>query len=216
MLANSKALFLKLAVVTREAQLQTLRAQLNPHFYFNCLNSLRHLIASNPDRALTMVTNLADLMRYSLTADTRDTVTLAEELEVVDHYLDLERVRLEERLKIERVVSPAALSARIPTMLVLTLVENAIKHGVSELTAGGFVRIEASRTGDDLTVTVTNSGRLKSATSEAGHGLFNARERLRLLYSGAGSLDLSGSGDVTIAALRLPFSGELRHERAAG
>src|SRR5262245_14366314 len=137
------ALQLELAVVTRDAQLRSLRAQLNPHFLFNSLNSLRHLIIENPDRAVAMVTGLSELLRYSLASDRVDMVSLAEELQVVDEYLELERVRLEERLRIERAIDPAALRTRIPPMLIQTLVDNAIKHGIADLPRGGVIRMAA-------------------------------------------------------------------------
>jgi hypothetical protein len=103
------ALQLELAVVARDAQLRSLRAQLNPHFLFNCLNSLRHLIVTQPGRAEIMVTGLAGLLRYSPASDRADSVALGDELRVVDEYLDLERVRLEDRLTVERVVARLAL-----------------------------------------------------------------------------------------------------------
>src|SRR5262245_753879 len=118
---------LELAVVARDAQLRSLRAQLNPHFLFNSLNSLRHLILSHPERAAGMVTSLADLLRYSLTSDRTEMVSLADEMQVVDDYLELERVRFEERLRIERHIEPDCLRARIPPMLIQCLVDNAIK-----------------------------------------------------------------------------------------
>ncbi len=139
------ALQLELDVVAREAQLRSLRAQLNPHFLFNCLNSLRHLIVTQPARAEIMVTGLAELLRYSLASDRTDAVGLSDELRIVDEYLDIERVRLEDRLTVTRQVAREALRARVPPMLIQTLVNNAIKHGIAELPQGGVVRIEAQR-----------------------------------------------------------------------
>ena len=138
-----EALQLELAVVSRDAQLRSLRAQINPHFLFNSLNSLRHLILADPQRAVTMVTGLADLLRYSLASDRSDMVPLGDELAIVDEYLGLEQVRLEERLRVERAIEPAALPARVPPMLVQSLVDNAIKHGIATLPQGGLVRLSA-------------------------------------------------------------------------
>lgn len=198
------ALQLELTVVARDAQLRSLRAQLNPHFLFNCLNSLRNLIVANPARAEAMVTELAELLRYSLASDRTDTVALGEELRIVDEYLELERVRLEERLQIERAVEPAALEVRIPPMLVQTLVDNAIKHGIAELPRGGVVRIEARVAHERMELLVTNTGRLKPPSADAGQGLRNATERLRLLYDGAASLTLHEVDGMTQAALVIP------------
>jgi two-component system, LytTR family, sensor histidine kinase AlgZ len=198
------ALQLELAAAAREAQLQALRAQINPHFLFNCLNSLRHLIGSHPERAQAMVTNLAGLLRYSLDSDRRDLVTLREELQIVDEYLELERVRLDERLRVERAIDPAALDARVPPMLVQSLVDNAIKHGIADRVQGGTLRIEAKAGLGGWVVTVSNTGALKAPAAGAGFGLHNARERLRLLFDGAATLTVTDAADVTTAAVRIP------------
>jgi hypothetical protein len=198
-----EALQLELAVVSRDAQLRTVRAQVNPHFLFNCLNSLRHLIVTNPDRAVTMVTGLADLLRYSLASDRADTVPLSDELAIVDEYLGLEQVRFEERLRVERAIEPAALTAPVPPMLVQSLVDNAIKHGIATLPQGGVVRLSARVTGAAVDLTVANTGVLNGDRA-GGYGLANARERLRLLYDGAASLTLRQEGDMTVADLHIP------------
>jgi sensor histidine kinase YesM len=198
------ALQLELAVVVREAQLKSLRAQINPHFLFNCLNSLRHLILARPDRAAAMVTGLAEILRYSLASDRLDTVTLAEELRIVDEYLDLERVRFEERLRVERDVDAAALRSRIPPMLVQTLVDNAIKHGIGELPAGGVMRMAIHQVDGRVEILVSNTGRLGPPAREPGHGLENAKERLRLIYGNAASLTLREVAGNVHAHLVLP------------
>jgi hypothetical protein len=198
------ALQLELAVVARDAQLRSLRSQLNPHFLFNCLNSLRHLIVSNPDRAVTMVTGLAELLRYSLASDRVDMVSLGEELQVVDEYLELERVRFEERLRIERAIEPAALGTRIPPMLIQGLVDNAIKHGIAELPRGGVVQIGARVHNSHVEIRVANTGRLTPTAAREGYGLKNASERLRLLYNGAASLTVNDVDGMTVAELKVP------------
>jgi sensor histidine kinase YesM len=198
-----EALQLELAVVSRDAQLRTLRTQVNPHFLFNSLTSLRHLIVTNPDRAVTMVTGLADLLRYSLASDREDTVPLSDELAIVDEYLGLEQIRFEERLRVERAIEPAALTARVPPMLVQSLVDNAIKHGIATLARGGVVRLSARVTGTAVDLTVANSG-VFSGDRAGGYGLANARERLRLLYDGAASLTLRQDGDMTVADVHIP------------
>jgi len=200
------ALQVELHMAAHEAELRALRAQINPHFLFNCLNSLRHLIGVSPDRAQAMVTSLADLLRYSLDADRRDLAPLSAELRMVDEYLGLERVRFEERLRVERVVDPAALAVLVPTMLLQSLVDNAIKHGIAELVQGGVVRVEATVTNDHLTLRVRNTGALKPAPDRAGQGLQNARDRLRLLYGGAASLSLKDADGMTEALVRIPVT----------
>ncbi|MDR1990458.1 MAG: histidine kinase, partial [Acidobacteriaceae bacterium] len=134
---------LELTVLAREAQLDALRAQVNPHFLFNCLNSLRALVVQDPERAVGMITALSDLLRYALTSDRRRVVPLAEELVVVNEYLKLEGVRFEEKLQVERRIEETALPLTVPPLLVQTLVENAVKHGISRQPRGGSITIEA-------------------------------------------------------------------------
>ena len=205
---------LELTLDARNAQLDMLRAQVNPHFLFNCLNSVRALIAENPERAASMVTSLSDLLRYSLQADRRHTVSLAEELAIVDEYVSLERVRFEDRLRFERALDPGALDASVPPMLVQTLVENAVKHGVAALPQGGVVRVRAAIDRGHMTISVSNSGTMRHAHDEGGHGLRNTMARLRLLYDHHASFSLTDASGETVATVRLPL--EPAHERAAG
>jgi len=200
----------ELALIARDAQLRALRGQLNPHFLFNSLNSLRSLIAENPDRAASMVTGLSELLRYSLSADRKETVPLADELRVIDEYIALERARFEDRLRIEQQIDPLTLSVPVPPMIVQTLVENAVKHGVATMTRGGLVRLEAGLQDHTLRIVVTNTGRFEPSPDEPGFGLQNAAERLRLMYHGAASLRIDGlmndSGEQrTVATLTLPL-----------
>jgi LytS/YehU family sensor histidine kinase len=199
------ALQLELAVVARDAQLRSLRAQLNPHFLFNCLNSLRHLIVTQPARAEVMVTGLAELLRYSLASDRADAVGLSDELRIVDEYLDLERVRLEDRLTVSRLVAPEALRARVPPMLIQTLVNNAIKHGIAELPWGGVVRIEACVVNGRVEILIANTGQLRPPVGAGGRGLENTKERLRLIYGDAATFSLRETQGTVEARLALPM-----------
>ena len=205
---------LELTLDARDAQLDMLRAQVNPHFLFNCLNSLRALIVENPERATAMVTSLSDLLRYSLQSDRTHTVSLAAELAIVDEYVSLERVRFEDRLRVERMLDPAALAARVPPMLVQTLVENAVKHGVGILPQGGVVRVRAAIDGHRVTITVSNTGTIRQGHNDAGHGLRNTMARLRLLYDDLASFSLTDASGETVATVTLPF--EPAHKRVAG
>jgi len=205
---------LELTLDARNAQLDMLRAQVNPHFLFNCLNSVRALIAENPTRAASMVTSLSDLLRYSLQSDRKHTVSLAEELAIVDEYVSLERVRFEDRLLFERTLDPGSLEARVPPMLVQTLVENAVKHGVAALSQGGVVRVRAAVDGRSMTISVSNSGTMRREYDEDGHGLRNTMARLRLLYDHHASFSLTDVSGETVATVTLPL--EPAHEHAAG
>jgi two-component system, LytTR family, sensor kinase len=196
---------LELANVARDAQLRSLRAQLNPHFLFNCLNSLRHLIVTQPARAEVMVTGLAELLRYSLASDRSDPVELSDELRVVDEYLELERMRLEDRLTVTRRVEPDALHARIPPMLIQTLVDNAIKHGIAELPGGGIVRIEARAVNGRVEIVVANTGHLRTPAEGGGRGLDNTKARLRLIYGDAATFSLQETHGTVEARLALPM-----------
>jgi len=204
---------LELSLDARNAQLDLLRAQVNPHFLFNCLNSVRGLIPENPERAAAMVTSLSDLLRYSLQSERTHTVSLAEELAIVHEYVSLERVRFEDRLHFESVVAPGALDTRVPPMLVQMLVENAVKHGIADLPRGGVVHLEARVTGPLIDITVTNSGTMRVPFNDQGHGLRNTVDRLRLLYGDRASLSLTDVSGDTVATVTLPV--ESPHERAA-
>jgi hypothetical protein len=181
----------QLATAAQTAELRFLKAQLNPHFLFNALNSLRGLIGEDPARAQTMVTQLSAILRHAMSGAT-GAVPLSRELEVVGDYLALESVRLEERLRVTMDVAPEALAATVPAMLVQGLVENGIKHGVALLPDGGELSISARLADATLHVTVTNTAappRARAAASE-GIGLANARERLRLLFGSGATLEL--------------------------
>jgi LytS/YehU family sensor histidine kinase len=154
------------------------------------------------------------LLRYSLQSDRTHTVSLAEELAIVDEYVSLERVRFEDRLRFERTMDPGALDGRVPPMLVQTLVENAIKHGVADLPQGGVVRVRAAVNDRRMTISVSNSGTIRHAYDEGGHGLHNTMARLRLLYDHHASFSLSDASGETVATVTIPL--EPAHERAAG
>jgi hypothetical protein len=197
----------ELARALNLAELRLLKSQLNPHFLFNALNTVRSLIANNPARAQNAVTHLANTLRYTLGSRQDELVTLSQEMDIVADYLALESMRFEDRLRIEKQVPPDAAGVRIPVMLLQTLVENAIKHGIAELPAGGLLRISAAVQGDMLSLEVENSR--PAAPKRAAHesvGLSNARDRLRLLFGARASLDLDLSQSaVATARLRIPL-----------
>jgi LytS/YehU family sensor histidine kinase len=188
----------KLEAQAETARLKALKLQLNPHFFFNSLNSVRALIDEDPDRAQRMVTRLARLLRTTLQVDDVKTVPLEEELSTVQTYLELEMVRFEDRLQYEIDASDAARDRPVPFLLVQTLVENGIKHGVAERQRGGTITIEADVVDDALRLKVTNPGTLTS--EEGGVGLQNARERLQLLFGDDASLILENVDAETVLA----------------
>jgi signal transduction histidine kinase len=193
----------KLEAQAETARLKALKLQLNPHFFFNSLNSVRALIAEDPERAQRMVTRLARLLRTTLQVDDVKTVPLDEELSTVCTYLELEMVRFEDRLQYEIDASDAARERPVPFLLGQTLVENAIKHGIAEQQGGGTVTVEADVVNDALRLRISNPGTLKAETG--GVGLTNARERLQLLFGDEASLTVENAdADTVVATAVLP------------
>jgi len=196
----------RLEAVAREAELRALQAQVNPHFLFNSLNTVRALITENPAQAREAVTDLADLLRYALATERRDVVPLAEEIETVRRYLALESLRFEQRLDASVEVEPDALAASIPPMVIQTLVENGIKHGIGQMPDGGALTVRAVCMDDTVRVTVDSPGRLdassmsKGSTPESGVGLANATERLQRLCGDHASLRLDQATPDTVRA----------------
>ncbi len=189
------------------AELRLLKAQLNPHFLFNSLNSVRALIADDAARAQQAVTQLARMLRYTLGAGQDELVTLEQELEIVSDYLALEALRLDRRLRVERDISAAALRARIPVMLLQTLIENAIKHGIAELPDGGLLRLSARVADGCLQMEIENPRPDPPLpTTQSGVGLRNSVERLRLLFGAEASLeiDLAQPGRALVC-VRIPL-----------
>jgi signal transduction histidine kinase len=187
----------RLMSCVKEAELRALKSQVNPHFIFNSLNSLRALIDEDPPRARKAVTQLANLLRYSLQSGQLETVPFEDELEVVNDYLALEQVRHEERLRLRLDIAPDALQLRIPPMLLQTLVENAVKYGISPRPEGGEIAIVARNSGGALRIQVSNPGQIEGngkATS-TGVGLHNAAERLRLIFGESATLRLRSDRD---------------------
>ena len=180
-----------LELLRRETELRSLEAKINPHFLFNCLNSIRALVTEDPAKAQDMITRFAAILRYNLNRDLSRLAPLAEELEVARDYLALESIRFEDRLRVRFEIDPEAEKTLAPPMLLQTLVENALKHGISRLPEGGEVHIRALVRSGHLVLFVKNTGRLAAPRADAGVGLKVARERLRLLYNGKGVLKLT-------------------------
>jgi LytS/YehU family sensor histidine kinase len=194
---------LRLEVLARDAQLDALHAQIQPHFLFNAMNVLRALIPEDPARARDLVTELSELMRYALQAGRRERVTLAEELSVVESYLRVESARFEERLAWRIEADDGVRRTRLPPMLLQLLVENAVKHGIAACERGGEVVVTARREGDRVRLRVTNPGRM-GTHGDTRIGLSNARERLRLLYGDRAGLTLGEHDGHVVAEVILP------------
>jgi two-component system, LytTR family, sensor histidine kinase AlgZ len=192
-------------MTAREAELRALRAQLNPHFLFNSLNSVNALIGSQPESARKMCENLGDFLRRTLALGARDSVSLDDELALVDRYLDIERVRFGERCRVTREIADDTRACRVPPLLLQPLVENAIKHGVAARLDGGEVRISARRDGGRLTLTVENDIDADApARPGEGVGLENVRRRLRALAGRDARLDAEQMPERFRVTLTLP------------
>ncbi len=202
----------ELGELAATAQLAALRAQINPHFLFNSLNSIAQLIHVDPAKAEACVERLAEMFRYLLNRAEQDFVPLAEELQMTNAYLEIERARFEERLRVETVVDPGALRQLIPNLVLQPLVENAVKHGLSRKVGPGTLRIAARMDDDTLTLVVGDDGLGMSSAVLAqvfdrGVGLRNLRARLERLYGPAHLPEITSTpGGGTRVELRLPRS----------
>jgi len=177
---------LQLEASIKEIELNNLKSQLNPHFIFNALNSIRALVDENPSKAKQAINQLSSILRNSLVTEKRGLTSFDEELKLVRDYLGLESIRFEERLKTEFDLDPESKDFMVPPLMIQTLVENGIKHGISKLTEGGVVQIITKVDGDHLKIHIRNSGKFvvnghKKDTS-GGLGLENTKQRLKLIY----------------------------------
>ena len=189
---KSQVAQLKTEHALKEAELIALKAQINPHFLFNALNNIRALILENPMKAREMVSNLSELLRYSIQFNQQEMVLLKDEMEIVKDYLDLESVQYEDRLTYRLEIAPNTLEQKIPPMVVQLLVENAVKHGISQLQNGGKIKVQTHLDNEDLIIEVTNTGQLKNEHTEQGIGIRNALDRIRILFAIDPYFDLSG------------------------
>lgn len=193
---------LKLESLVKELELKTIKAHINPHFIFNALNSIRALVDENPLRARTAITELSNILRSSMQAEKLETVPLHRELDIVKDYLALEQIRFEERLQVQMEIDEDTLDQPIPPMMLQTLVENAIKHGISKEMEGGTIRIISDFVDDHHELVVRNSGQLKGKlTNSTGFGLKSTEDRLNLLYQGKASFQIRNYDLQTVESL---------------
>ena len=174
---------LQLEVLSRDAELRALRAQLNPHFLYNSLNSISALTAVDPASARRMCMLLADFLRETLALSVRDRIPLADELALTDRFLGIEQVRFGNRLQIERDVDHGASQCRVPPLLLQPLVENAVTHGIASLVDGGVIRLNVVRRHDRLSIAIENPRDADApARRSRGVGLENVRQRLITMF----------------------------------
>lgn len=196
----------QLQAVIKENQYQNLKTQLNPHFLFNSLNSIRTLVDYNPEQSKEAINRLSGLLRSSLQMSKQKTVTLKQELDTVKDYLAIEKIRFDERLKESYHIPEAALQVQVPPMMLQTLVENAVKHGISKSKSGGFIKLEAVLTRFHLHIEIHNSGRFDPKETDSGLGIENTRERLKILYEDKAAFSIENSGtEEVVAKLDIPL-----------
>lgn len=210
------------------AELKALRAQINPHFLFNALNTISSFVRTNPDGARELLASLSEVFRRTLRSS-EELVCVAEELELVDCYLAIEKARFGDRLQVEMNVAPGILRQRIPPFTLQTLVENAVKHGLMPRSAGGKVRVEGRLDGGSIILTVSDDGAGMTPAAAAaalagrttgrssGIGLMNVNERLKGYFGPGATLQISTApGAGTSVSMRLPAASLIRPAEAIG
>lgn len=173
---------LKLEALVKSLELKTIKSHINPHFIFNAMNSIRALIDEDPRRAREAVTALSNILRSSMTSDQHETITLERELNIVKDYLALELIRFEDRLKVIYSIDEEVLDHQVPPMMLQTLVENAIKHGIGKTVENGEIYIKAIETNGLLVLSVINTGLLEIQLGYEGFGLQSTSNRLNLIF----------------------------------
>lgn len=192
-----------------QSQLEALRSQLNPHFLFNALHSMAELVHANPKLAEQLIVRLGELLRQVLQSSNRQEVALAEELEFIRGYLEIEQMRLGDRLQVSWDIDTSLAQARVPSLVLQPLVENAIQHGIAAAGGPGTLTLAAKRSGEFLELEVRDNGPgLKRATAERsqGIGLANTRARLQRLYGERQGFEIQAGEGLTVR-LRIPVTG---------
>jgi sensor histidine kinase YesM len=191
---------LKYDAIIYEIELNKLKSQLNPHFIFNALNSIRALVDEDPLKSKRAITQLSNILRNSLIMNKRKLIDFNDEIKTVKDYLDLEAIRLEERLKVDIDISPEADSYQIPPLMIQTLVENGIKHGVATLTKGGQISLKAWQEEDQLKIQIRNSGQYVNGAGKntTGYGIENTEQRLNLIFGKSASFNIGNENSQTV------------------
>jgi LytS/YehU family sensor histidine kinase len=198
----------RLENIVKELELKTIKAHVNPHFIFNALNSIRALIDENPARARKAVTELSNLLRSSMRADKIEATQLRNEISIIKDYLELELIRFESRLNVEYSIDSNTLDVLVPPMMLQTLVENAIKHGISRQIEGGVVKISAQLSENNLlNLSVENTGRLNNTYNSEGFGIASTKNRLYLLYGNKAKFELKDyKNNKVVASVEMPVN----------
>ncbi len=195
----------ELNLTLKQAQLNTLKGQINPHFMFNSLNNIRGLMLEDVEKSREMLTKLSEMLRYSLTKNDVNAIALEQELEMVDNYIALSKIQLEDRLLFVKEIDKDTLTIQIPPMIIQLLVENAAKHGISNLKSGGNIKLTTSRVNDLLCIKVSNTGKLILSQDSTQLGLKNIKQRLRLLYGNKASFSIQELDGEVVSIINIPL-----------
>jgi len=195
----------KLADQLKDQQLASLMNQINPHFLFNSLNTIRGMIYEDEDKAAELITQLSTLFRYNLSTDTKAYTSLGKELKVCQHYLAIEDIRLGKRLRIKMNISSDSENAKIPTMGLLTIVENAIKHGIAHLKDGGTLTLNSKIENNRVVIDIINPYQSDLVKSGTKVGLKNLTQRIELIFGKQGKLSQETNNDTFHVNMSLPY-----------
>jgi len=186
-----------------EVELKNLREQINPHFLFNSLNSIKALVEIDKDEAKMAITKLSNLLRKSIQLSKHKLVSIADELEIVTNYIDLEKIRFEERIQSTLTIEPSVLKCQIPPLMIQTLVENSIKHGLSKTIEGGVLLLDIKSENDIVIISIKNTGNLKKISESEGIGLENTKKRLNLLFGESAKFSISQIEDLVCVNIQI-------------
>jgi len=196
----------------KDYELKTLKSQLNPHFMFNAMNSIRALIEEDPESAKVAITKLSNILRYSLQMERLERVPLEDEIETVKNYLDLEKIRFEDRLKYKLDIEKSTQKIEIPPMMIQTLIENGIKHGIAKRTEGGEIELKSkmltTSNGPKLKIEIRNSGHFseEQLKNSNGFGVSNTKHRLNLLFGDDAHFTIKNeNGNTVLAEVEIPI-----------
>ncbi len=206
-LAEKKVNEQKILQKKTQAELEALRARINPHFLFNALNSVASLIPTEPEKAENMIQKLSNLLRFTLDAGHREWITLGEELDIARQYLEVEKVRLGRRLQFEITLDKDLETLQTPGLIIQPLLENSIKHGIAKKTAGGSITVHCVREGDRASISIIDTGEGFPENAQAGNGLglSSVQERLHLHYGEAHRFDIHSNEQGTRIHIMLPI-----------
>jgi LytS/YehU family sensor histidine kinase len=195
----------ELKLLAQDAELRALRAQIDPHFLFNSLNSISALTTSNPAKARTMVILLAEFFRDSLDLGTKYRISLTEELSLIDKFLTIEQVRFGSRLQVKKDIEKKTLQCRIPPLLLQPLIENAVRHGISQLIEGGTITLRTQLDKDRLNITIENPFDPDYISKKGtGLGVKNVRSRIQTLYGNEGRIDIEKKDNIFTVEFSFP------------